>query len=42
VFIPLFFDMSPTIASNQLVNVPRKLGRAATPTWNAHLWDIKS
>jgi peptide/nickel transport system substrate-binding protein len=41
VFFPLYYDLSPTISANRIINVPKRLGRAATPTWNAHLWDLK-
>jgi len=41
VFLPLFFDLSPTMVANRLANVSRRLPRSATPTWNAHLWDVQ-
>ena len=41
VFLPLFYDQSPTMVSNRLLNAPRRLGRTTTPTWNAHLWDVQ-
>ncbi len=41
VFLPLFYDLSPTLVGNRLMNVPRQLGRSATPTWNAQQWDVK-
>ena len=33
----LFYDLRTTLVSNRLMNVP-----AQNPTWNIHLWDVKS
>jgi ABC-type transport system substrate-binding protein len=41
VFFPLFYDLTPTVASNRLVNFPRRIVRSSTPTWNVHSWDIR-
>jgi len=41
VFLPLFYELSPTIVSNRLLNVAKQVRRAYTPSWNAHLWDVK-
>ncbi len=42
VFLPMFYDLTPTMIGNRLVNVPTKVSQGNTVTWNAHLWDVKS
>jgi peptide/nickel transport system substrate-binding protein len=42
VFLPMFYDLTPTMIGNRLVNVPMKVSQGNTVTWNAHLWDVKS
>ncbi len=42
VFLPMFYDLTPTMIGNRLVNVPMKVSQGNTVTWNAHLWDVKN
>ncbi len=42
VFLPMFYDLTPTMVGNRLVNVTTKVSQGNTVTWNAHLWDVKS
>ena len=42
VFLPMFYDLTPTMIGNRLVDVPLKVSQGNTVTWNAHLWDLKS
>ncbi len=36
-----FYDATPTAVGNRLINVPNKVARGGTNTWNAHEWDVR-
>jgi peptide/nickel transport system substrate-binding protein len=42
VFLPMFYDLHPTMVSNRVTNVPTRVSQGNTLTWNAHQWDLKS
>jgi peptide/nickel transport system substrate-binding protein len=42
VFLPMFYDLHPTMVSSRLSNVATRISQGSTLTWNAHLWDLKS
>ena len=42
VFFPLFYDLTPTVASNRMIGFPRRIVRSSTPTWNVHAWDVRA
>ena len=41
IFLPMFYDLHPTMVNNRLLNVPGFASQGNTITWNAHQWDVR-
>lgn len=42
VFLPMFYDLLPTMVSDRLLNAPARVSQGYTLTWNAYAWDVRS
>jgi hypothetical protein len=41
IVLNMFYDATPLIVSNRLLNVSTNMSRGGTTTWNAHEWQVK-